>query len=50
MDFTYQADRLSSENSFELQRNILVSAHRYGNNILDSGDVGIIDSIGKTRI
>lgn len=50
MDFTYQADRLLSENSFELQGNILVSAHRYGNDILDSGDVGIIDCKGNTRI
>ena len=48
MDGTYQADRLRSENSFELQWNILVSTHRYGNDILDSGDVGIIDSIGNT--
>ena len=50
MDFTYQADRLRSENSLELQWDILKSSHRYRNYILNSGYIGIIESIGNTRI
>lgn len=42
MDFTYQADRLRSENSLELQWDILKSSHRYRNYILNSGYIGIV--------